>query len=151
SVNMSKTSEPITPSGPQTNEAPKTRMQRVLDVVERVGNQVPHPVIIFLILIGIVLVLSHVLFLAGASVSYQVINPDTHTVETATTAARSLLSTSGVRDMYTRLVPNFMGFTAIGLLVVAMVGVGVAEEAGLVKALIRMLVAVSPGWALTYI
>ena len=53
--------------------------------------------------------------------------------------------------MYTRLVPNFMGFTAIGLLVVAMVGVGVAEEAGLINALIRKLVAVSPGWAMTYI
>ena len=95
--------------------------------------------------------LSHILFLAGASVSYQVINPETHKVETATTAARSLLTASGIRDMYTRLVPNFMGFTAIGLLIVAMVGVGVAEEAGLINALIRKLVAVSPGWALTYI
>ena len=46
--------------------------------------------------------------------------------------------------MYSRLIPNFMGFTAVGLLIVAMVGVGVAEEAGLVKALIRKLVAVSP-------
>ena len=44
-----------------------------------------------------------------------------------------------------------MGFTAIGLMVVAMVGVGVAEEAGLINALIRKLVAVSPAWALTYI
>jgi len=134
-----------------SSAAPKSAMQRVLDVVERVGNKVPHPVIIFLILIAIVLVLSHILFLAGASVSYQVINPETHKVETATTAAQSLLTASGVRDMYTRLVPNFMGFTAIGLLIVAMVGVGVAEEAGLINALIRMLVAVSPGWSLTYI
>ncbi|MEZ6070831.1 MAG: AbgT family transporter [Pirellulales bacterium] len=126
-------------------------MQRTLDVVEAVGNKVPHPVIIFLILIGIVLVLSHILHLAGASVTYQVINPETHEVEEATTTAQSLLTASGIRDMYTRLVPNFMGFTAIGLLVVAMVGVGVAEEAGLINALIRMLVAVSPGWAMTYI
>jgi aminobenzoyl-glutamate transport protein len=132
-------------------EAPKGFLQRVLDVVERVGNKVPHPVIIFLILIAIVLVLSHVLFLTGASVSYEVINPDTHKAEAVTTVARSLLTASGVRDMYSRLVPNFMGFTAIGLLIVAMVGVGVAEEAGLIKALIRMLVAVSPRWAMTYI
>lgn len=135
----------------QSSAAPKSAMQKVLDVVERVGNKVPHPVIIFLMLIALVLVLSHILFLAGASVSYQVINPETHQVETANTAARSLLTASGVRDMYTRLVPNFMGFTAIGLLIVAMVGVGVAEESGLINSLIRMLVAVSPGWALTYI
>ena len=44
-----------------------------------------------------------------------------------------------------------MGFTAVGLMIVAMVGVGVAEEAGLVKALIRKLVMVSPPRALTYI
>jgi aminobenzoyl-glutamate transport protein len=135
----------------QPIEAPKNTMQKILDMVERVGNKVPHPVIIFLILIGVVLVLSHILFLLGASVSYQVINPDTHEIETARTNANSLLTASGIRDMYTRLVPNFMGFTAIGLLVVAMVGVGVAEEAGLIKALIRKLVAISPPWALTYI
>lgn len=132
-------------------DAPKGFMQKLLDVVEKVGNRVPHPVIIFLILIGIVLVLSHVLHLAGASVSYQVINPETHQVETATTTARSLLTIDGIRDMYVRLVPNFMGFTAIGLLIIAMVGVGVAEESGLIKALIRMLVIVSPRRALTYI
>jgi aminobenzoyl-glutamate transport protein len=40
--------------------APPTTMQRVLDVVERVGNKVPHPVIIFVILIGVVIVLSHI-------------------------------------------------------------------------------------------
>jgi aminobenzoyl-glutamate transport protein len=135
----------------QPEAASKTFMQRVLDVVEAVGNKVPHPVIIFLILIAIVLVLSHVLYLAGASVSYQVIHPETHEPTEMTTTARSLLSASGVRDMVSRLVPNFMGFTAIGLLVVAMVGVGVAEEAGLINSLIRKLVAVSPGWALTYI
>ncbi len=135
----------------EPEQVSKSLTQRVLDVVEAVGNKVPHPVIIFLILIAIVLVLSHVLYLSGASVTYQVINPETHEVETTTTAARSLLTGSGVRDMVTRLVPNFMGFTAIGLLIVAMVGVGVAEEAGLINSLIRKLVAVSPGWALTYI
>jgi aminobenzoyl-glutamate transport protein len=131
--------------------ASKTAMQKVLDTIERVGNAVPHPVVIFLILTGIVLVLSHILYLLGASVSYQVINPDTDKVEAATTAANSLLTAEGIRHIYTRIVPNFLGFSAVGLLVVAMMGVGVAEEAGLVNALIRKLVAVSPGWALTYI
>jgi aminobenzoyl-glutamate transport protein len=144
-TSVSQTSEAPKP------DAPKSFMQRVLDVVERVGNKVPHPVIIFLILIALVLVLSHVLYLLGASVSYEVINPETHKPEEVTTPARSLLTASGIRDMYSRLVPNFMGFTAVGLLIVAMVGVGVAEEAGLIKALIRKLVAVSPRWAMTYI
>jgi len=132
-------------------DASKTAMQALLDAVERVGNSVPHPVLIFLILIALVMALSHILYVLGASVSYQVINPDTHDVETATTTANSLMTADGIRHIYTRLVPNFLGFTAIGLLIVAMLGVGVAEESGLVDALIRKLVAVSPSWALIYI
>ena len=139
------------PSEALNTASTKTTTQRILDTVERVGNSVPHPVVIFLILIAIVLVLSHILYWLGATVTYQVINPDTHQIETATTTANSLLTADGIRHIYTRLVPNLMGFTAVGLLIVAMMGVGVAEEAGLVNALIRKLVAVSPSWALVYI
>jgi aminobenzoyl-glutamate transport protein len=139
------------PSKAQNTASTKTVMQGILDTVERVGNSVPHPVVIFLILIALVLVLSHILYMLGATVTYQVIDPDTHKIETATTVANSLLTADGIRHIYTRLVPNLMGFTAVGLLVVAMMGVGVAEEAGLVNALIRKLVAASPSWALVYI
>ena len=131
--------------------APATTMQKILDVVERVGNKVPHPVVIFVILIGIVIVLSHIFYMLGFSVSYQVINPETHEVEDATTAARSLLTVDGIRFMFTGVVQNFMNFNAVGVIIVAMVGVGVAEEAGLVKALIRKLVIVTPPQALTYV
>ena len=131
--------------------APKSAMQKFLDVVEKVGNKVPHPAVIFLILIAIVVVLSQILHMLGTSISFQVLNPETHKLETATTPAKSLLTADGIRFMYERLIPNFMSFTAVGLMIVAMVGAGVAEEAGLVKALIRKLVLVSPPWALTYI
>jgi aminobenzoyl-glutamate transport protein len=109
-------------------------MQKFLDVVERVGNKVPHPAVIFLILIAIVIVLSQILHVLGVSISYQVLNPETHKLDTATTPARSLLTADGIRFMYERLIPNFMSFTAVGLMIVAMVGASVAEEAGLVKA-----------------
>lgn len=179
----------------RTSDAPKTVMQGILDGVEKVGNMVPHPVLIFLALIAIVVVLSHILVLTGASVTTEVIVPhaptaaavdpanglatapaaydpaaydpaayDTGTaviyeamneknyhVETRTITAKSLLTADGIRFIYVSLIPSFMGFTAVGLMIVAMVGAGVAEESGLVKALIRMLVTVSPGWALTYI
>jgi aminobenzoyl-glutamate transport protein len=131
--------------------APKTTMQRFLDGVEKVGNMVPHPVVIFLILIGIVIVLSAILGAFGTSVSYERINPETHEVETASTAIRSLLNVEGIRFLYSSLIPNFMSFTAVGLMIAAMIGAGVAEESGLVTALIRKLVIVSPRWALTYI
>jgi aminobenzoyl-glutamate transport protein len=129
----------------------KTSMQRFLDGVEAVGNMVPHPVVIFLILIGIVIVLSHILSLFGVSLTMQSINADTHKVETKTTAIRSLLDADGIRFLYESLIPNFMNFTAVGLMIGAMIGAGVAEESGLINALIRKLVLVSPAWALTYI
>jgi aminobenzoyl-glutamate transport protein len=155
----------------QPSEAPKTFMQRLLDVVEKVGNKVPHPVVIFLVLIALVLVLSHVFYLLGTSVTTEVIAPEAslspvkspdsypyseelsrpHKPEVKTTAVRSLLTTEGVRFMYVSIIPSFMSFTGVGLIIVAMIGVGVAEQAGLVNALIRMLVIVSPRWALTYI
>jgi aminobenzoyl-glutamate transport protein len=134
-----------------TSEAPKTVLQRFLGLVENVGNKVPHPVVLFLILIAIVWVLSHLFYLAGVTVSYQVINPQTHKIEETTTAVRSLLTADGIRFMFERMIPIFLGFTALGQLIVAMLGVGVAEEAGLVDALIRKVVRVAPRWSLCYI
>jgi aminobenzoyl-glutamate transport protein len=129
----------------------KTLVERMLDVVERVGNKVPHPVVIFVMLIGIVIVLSHVFYMLGASATYQSINPETHEIEEVTATARSLMTADGLRFMFTGIVQNFMDFNAVGVIIVAMLGVGVAEEAGLIRALIRKLVAVAPRKAMTYI
>jgi aminobenzoyl-glutamate transport protein len=130
---------------------PRTAMQRILDAVERVGNRVPHPVMIFVYLIALVVLLSAVLAALGAEVRYQAYNPATGEIEPTSTAARSLLTVEGLRFMFTGVVPNFMGFNAVGVIIIAMVGVGVAEEAGLVKALIRKLVIAAPRALLTYI
>ena len=131
--------------------APKTAMQKILDAVERVGNRVPHPVMIFVYLIAVVIVLSAVLAAFGVHVTYQAYNPATGDIGPASTAARSLLTVDGIRFMFTGIVQNFMNFNAVGVIIVAMVGVGVAEETGLVKALIRKLVIVAPPRMLTYI
>src|SRR5262245_4771526 len=129
----------------------KTGLERFLDAVERVGNKVPHPVVIFWLLIGAVILLSHLFYLMGLSVTYQTINPETDQAEQVTTAVRSLLTADGIRFMYAGVITNFMAFTATGVIIVAMLGVGVAESSGLVKALIRKLVAIAPPAALTYI
>ena len=135
----------------QTSQATGGFMKRMLDLVEKVGNKVPHPAMIFLFLMAVVIVLSHILYLFGTSVTQQVVDPVTDMIQTSTVTARSLLTTEGIRFIYTSVIPNFMGFTAVGLIIVAMIGVGVAEASGLIKALIRKLVAVSPSWAIAYI
>jgi len=128
-----------------------TGMDRLLDVIERVGNKVPHPAVIFLIMIAVLIVLSHGLHLLGTAVSFQVVDPATHLLTEATASVNSLLTADGLRFMLTSVVPNFLGFTAVGVVIVAMVGVGLAEEAGLIKALIHKLVIVAPPAALTWI
>jgi aminobenzoyl-glutamate transport protein len=129
----------------------KTTVEKLLDLVERVGNRVPHPVVIFVLLIGLVILVSHLLYWQGASVTYDAVNPATGQIESMTTAVRSLLTADGLRFMYSGVVQNFMNFTAVGVIIVAMLGVGVAESAGLVQALIRKLVVVAPPKSLTYI
>jgi aminobenzoyl-glutamate transport protein len=147
-----------TPEAVQEAEIPerapartKTRMERTLDVIERVGNKVPHPVVIFVLLIGLVIVLSHVFYVMGISATYQAVDPEAGDVVEVTTFAQSLLTADGLRFMFTGVVDNFMSFTAVGVIIVAMLGVGVAEEAGLIKALIHKLVNVAPPAAMTYI
>lgn len=138
-------------------------LQRVLDAVERAGNRVPHPVIIFLVLIGLLIVASHAFALAGTSVTfeqaavseqvepsgealvgdepYQAAEPE---VEEVTVEAQSLLSADGIRFIFTSPVANFNGFGVVGVIMVAMLGVGLAEEVGLIGAFITRLVRVTP-------
>jgi aminobenzoyl-glutamate transport protein len=134
-----------------TTETPKTALQKLLDLVEKVGNKVPHPSVLFFLLIGVVVVLSHVFHLMGTSVSYERINQQTHQAEKVTTAINSLLTAEGIRFIVTSVVPNFINFGPVGIILVAMIGVGLAERSGLIGALIRKIVIVAPGQAMTAI
>jgi aminobenzoyl-glutamate transport protein len=135
----------------RTGGAPKSRLQKLLDAVERLGNKVPNPAVLFFILIAIVILLSHALQAAGVSATYQRINPQTHAVEDVTTAVRSLLSADGIRFICTSVVPNFINFGPVGIILVAMIGIGLAERSGLVGASVRKIVLVAPPKAMTAI
>lgn len=138
-------------AGPPAEPPGRSRVERMLDAIERAGNKVPHPALIFVALSVLVVLLSAVVSWFDVSVTYQSINPETHEVEEITTTARSLLSADGIGFMYENVVNNFMSFQAVGVIIVAMIGVGVAEASGLVDALIRKLVKVAPRKLLTYI
>ncbi|PZR01057.1 MAG: p-aminobenzoyl-glutamate transporter [Cereibacter sphaeroides] len=112
---------------------------------------VPHPAIIFFILIGIVVVLSVLFAALGTTVTYEAVDEATHEVVERTTAVRSLLSGDGIRFMVTSPVTNFLGFTGVGVILVAMIGVGLAEESGLIATLVRKIVAVAPRSLFTFI
>lgn len=132
-------------------KAPRGGLQKLLDLVEKLGNQVPHPVVLFLILMVAVMLVSHGLELLGTSATYQRINLETLEMEEATTAVRSLLSADGIRFVFTSVVPNFINFGPVGIIIVAMIGIGLAERSGFIQALIRLIVATAPSSALTAI
>jgi len=152
--------------------------QRVLDLIERAGNKVPHPAILFLSLCVAVIVLSQILYLVDAHMSYEVVQPPPAAVQEEyvggsvlpaemlpaeqapaasyhpvheTARVQGLLTVEGIRFLFTSFVSNFMGFTAMGIILIIMIGVGIAEVSGLIASLIRKLVARSPPWSLTYI
>jgi aminobenzoyl-glutamate transport protein len=134
-----------------TPAAPNTAFQKVLDWVERVGNKVPHPAVLFsLMLLGVV-VFSVLFNLLGAKASYERINPETYKTEQVTTTVNSLLSADGIRFIGTSVVPNFVNFGPVGIILVAMIGIGLAERSGLIGTVIRKIVLIAPGWAMTAI
>lgn len=129
----------------------KTRMQKLLDFIERVGNKAPHPAVLFVGLIALVVALSHVLYLIGVSVTHQTMNLDTHQPEEVTSHVRSLLTGDGIRFIFTSVVSNFINFGPVGIILVAMIGVGLAERSGLIGAILRKIVLVAPRSAMTAI
>lgn len=121
-----------------------------LATIERVGNMVPHPAIIFFLLIGIVIVLSVIFAALGTTVTYDGYDEAIGDIVQQTASVRSLLSGDGIRFMLTSPVANFLGFTGVGVILVAMIGVGLAEESGLIGTLVRKLVAIAPRSIFTF-
>ncbi|MGK4595927.1 AbgT family transporter [Amycolatopsis sp. w19] len=112
---------------------------RALDGVERLGNKLPHPFWLFVILSAVLALASWALSAAGVSA----VNPATgKTVE-----AKNLLSADGVRMMVTDAVKSYTSFPPLGTILVVMLGVAVAERSGLLAAVLRSGVSkVSPRW-----
>jgi aminobenzoyl-glutamate transport protein len=160
------------------DEPERTFMERMLDGIERLGNKVPHPAVLFLWLCLIVIVLSQGLFWLNVKATYETVTPPPvaaqerydggstqpsdvtsgepapakdYKAHTETAKVKGLLTGDGVRFMFTSLVKNFQEFSALTIILVVMIGVGLAETAGLIGALVRKLVAVSSASTLTFI
>lgn len=125
-------------------KAEKQKKRGFLGMVERVGNALPHPAIIFVILCAIVMVLSHFLAKQGLTVTYTGLDRKTMEIKEMTSTVVSLLSPEGIRYMFTSAVNNFTSFAPLGTVLVALLGVGVAEGSGLISALLTKLVTSTP-------
>jgi aminobenzoyl-glutamate transport protein len=121
----------------------KSRFDRFLTVVEKVGNLLPHPATLFLLFAVLVLVISFITSLLDISV----IHPGTG----ETIVPINLLSRNGLHRILTEMVSNFTGFAPLGVVLVAMLGIGVAESSGLISAALKLLVLSAPKKLLTFV
>ncbi len=133
------------------SEKVKKKKLTILDRVEKIGNALPHPATIFLILSVVIVVLSAILSAAGVSVTYEGINRTTNVVEEMTVTVNSLLSKEGVQYLFKSAVTNFTGFAPLGTVLVALLGVGLAEGTGLIGALLKKLVMSTPKRLITVV
>lgn len=112
----------------------------VLSFIEKAGNALPHPVVLFMIMIVVVMVIAHITYLADVSLSYL----DASTNEEIVVEARTMFNWDGLRYIFNEAVSNFMGFSALGVVILAMLGVGVAEWTGLISASLKKVVSNVP-------
>jgi aminobenzoyl-glutamate transport protein len=131
-------------SAPETTSVRKGFVMRMLDTIERVGNALPSPATIFVILGIVTLAASAICALLGVSVTYDVFNATARAFEKKTVAVVNLLSADGVRHLVTSVVKNFTTFFPLGTVFTIIIGVSVAEGSGFLAALLKKVVAITP-------
>ncbi len=116
---------------------------RFLEVIEKGGNALPHPAMLFAIMALLAVVASGVASLFAVSV----IHPGTGEV----IRPSNLVSVHGIHYILLSMVTNFTGFAPLGTVLVAMLGIGIAEGSGLIGASLRVLVLSAPRRLLTFV
>ena len=125
-------------SPPSSN---RSALSRFLAIVERGGNALPHPATLFVIMAAVVIVASAIASALGVSA--------THPGTGAVVRPVSLISVAGLHRMLTEMVSNFTGFAPLGTVLVAMLGIAVAEGSGLISAGLKLVVLSAPKRLLT--
>src|SRR5687767_5085080 len=123
-------------------KTPNTKVDRMLALLERGGNALPHPATLFALMAGLVIAISGLAHGLGIEVTHPGTGQPVRPV--------SLFSIAGLHLILTEMVPNFAGFAPLGTVLVAMLGIAVAEASGLISAALRALVLSAPPRLLTF-
>jgi aminobenzoyl-glutamate transport protein len=120
-----------------------TAIDRFLGIIEKVGNALPHPATLFAGFALLVVLLSWV----AAQFDISVVHPGTG--ETVTPF--NLMSAKGLHMILEKMVVNFTAFAPLGTVLVALLGIGIAEGSGLIGTVLRLVVLSSPKKLLTFV
>mgnify|MGYP002783557277 CR=1 FL=1 len=118
-----------------TNSVSNTALTRALNTVERVGNKLPDPALLFISLMAVVFVASWLL----SSMTFEVIDPRSK----APLEVVNLLSGASLTAFLSNMVNVFVTFPPLGVVLVSMLGLGIAEHVGFINAVLRALMQVT--------
>ncbi len=121
---------------------PSHLINRMLLSVEKAGNALPHPTILFIFLCALILIISGIAGAVGVSAI--------HPISGDTITGVNLISTHGLHLILTKTVTNFTHFAPVGSVLVAILGIGVAEHSGLISATLRATVLKAPKQLLSF-
>jgi aminobenzoyl-glutamate transport protein len=118
-----------------------TLVERSLNAIERIGNALPDPAVLFLGMLVLTWVVSSLL----APIEFT----ETHPATGEPIRVINQLAGGALAEFLASMVTTFTGFHPLGVVLVALLGVGVAEKTGLVNAGLKQLMDWTPGALLT--
>ena len=121
----------------KTQETQKSRLDRILDAIERGGNALPHPFILFMILSGIIVVLSFALSKAGVSVTALSASNGGKEMAETTFTVTNLLTREYLMNLIINFPQTFISFGPLKTAMVVIISIAVAERSGLLSAFVR--------------
>ncbi|MBK9097659.1 MAG: AbgT family transporter [bacterium] len=127
-----------------TDTPPRVKLlDKFLTIIEKVGNALPHPATLFAIFAVAIIFISGIV----SALNLEVIHPATG----ESIKPVSLLTVEGLHMIIVKMVTNFTSFAPLGTVLVAMLGIGIAESSGLMSAGLRLLVIKAPKRLLTFV
>mgnify|MGYP002638420167 CR=1 FL=1 len=120
-------------------ETQKKKENRIWNGIEKFGNSLPHPVYIFVILTAVVFIVS------GLCANVEFPHPNTGEMQHIT----NLLSKDGLLWLLGSMTDNFVKFSPLGVTLISMLGIGIAEETGLIRTAIKAGISGAPKYLVT--
>lgn len=127
------------------NKSPENKkfLDKFLTLIEKVGNALPHPATLFALFAFAIIIISGIV----SAFNLEVTHPATGEIIKPV----SLLTVEGLHRILVTMVTNFTSFAPLGTVLVAMLGIGVAESSGLMGSGLRLLVLKAPKKLLTFV
>lgn len=125
----------------KTPSEKKGFINKILNAIERIGNKLPDPAILFFLLMLVIWVLSAIF----SPYDFSEIDPTTG----SPIQINNLLTSTALAEFLSGMVTTFTSFAPLGIVLVAMLGVGVAEHSGFINAGLKSMLQITPKKLLT--